>query len=131
MPGMPNNVRRFEFLSYLACGIFITTLPFVETSLTLIIFLGNLAWCLFVIFLIWSAARRHRNWARWTLIILYLLELIELPFWGKYYDWTPLLILLRFSINAIEAAAIYLIFTGDSRPWFRSAPHRSLGETGT
>src|SRR5438132_1184650 len=123
--GIPKNVRRFEFLSYLAGLIFITTLPFVDVPITLAIFIGNLIWCAFIVFLIWSTARRRKNWARWLILSLFIFEAIELSFVQRYYDWSASLVLIRFTVTAIEALALYFVFTGDSNQWFRGGVSRA------
>lgn len=124
--GMPRNVRRFEFLSYLAGIIFLTTLVFDDMlAPTMLEFIGNVIWCLFIVFLIWSAARRRRNWARFTLLGLFIVEIIELTFiTGAYYHWSVFLVSLRLSITGIQGLALCFVFSGDSRPWFRSRMNR-------
>jgi len=76
-----------------------------------------------VVFLIWQAARRRKNWARWVLCILIAIQLSALYRWtvlSKYL--TPLGQGLLIGQDVVLTFALYLSFTGNARAWFgRSA----------
>jgi len=74
---------------------------------------GFLALC------IWQAAREHKNWARWVLLILFA---IALPA-SFQSDLTLIAVILRIGQFLAATIALFLIFTGNARAWFeRSSP---------
>ena len=80
----PKNVARFEQLMYLslAVGIFVAALrwnesvqqalPLGGSTFVLAVLGGTLV--IFVL-LIWLVARRRKNWARWLMLVLFILGL--------------------------------------------------------
>jgi hypothetical protein len=61
-----------------------------------------------------QAAREHKNWARWVLLILYA---IALPA-SVQSDLTLIPVILWAGQFLAAAVALFLIFTGDARAWF-------------
>lgn len=117
---LPSNVARFEQLMYLSLG-----LALVETALEWNrIFAevhGNVRFAVFVVYFytflalcIWQAAREHKNWARWVLLILYA---IALPA-SLQPGLTLVAVIMRAGQFLAAAVALFLIFTGNARPWF-------------
>jgi len=123
---LPSNVARFEQLMYLSLGLAV-----IETALEwdrilaaahgsvrvagfVVLYLyGFLALC------IWQAAREHKNWARWVLLILFA---IALPA-SFQSDLTLIAVILRIGQFLAATIALFLIFTGNARAWFeRSSP---------
>lgn len=121
---MPKNVRRFEFLMYAALAVVIASFawewpvnPLFEYPLVIGVFL---LWWSFIIFLIWQAARWRKNWARWVLFSLFILEtaIMALSSVQTLAAGTN----LQLSAHALEGLAYFFAFTGDARPWFRKGP---------
>lgn len=69
--------------------------------------------------LIWLAARKRQNWARWALLVLILVGLPQFLktlgplFHENLLAWTSLT--ARF---ALDVVALIFVFTGDARDWF-------------
>jgi hypothetical protein len=123
---VPNNVLRFEALLYLSLLLDALTAalfgiapdnPTASASPAL-----NLFTALFIgalVFLVWLAARRRKNWACWTVfgffalsVLLYMASFGEMTFGVKTV----------FEILSIvfSAAGFYFAFTPEARRWFRS-----------
>jgi hypothetical protein len=120
---LPRNVRRFELLMYAGILIDAASLPFPALSgfpsLTLSIVAFGAGWWGFVVWLVWQTARRAKNWSRWLLFALFLLQTAQLVYLAAMLRLLPPALALMIGVSAIEAAAYYFIFTGDSRQWFR------------
>jgi len=122
---LPSNVARFEQLMYLSLG-----LALVETALEWNRILADahgsvrlagfvmLYFYAFLVLCIWQAAREHKNWARWALLILFAIALPAL----HLSDLTLVAVILHAGQLLAVAVALVLIFTGNARAWFvRSA----------
>jgi hypothetical protein len=115
---MPKNVRLFEFLIY-GGGVFtIVTLPFRDIELTTPIIIANAIWWGFIVLLVWLTARRRKNWARWALFSLFLLEVTSLLVTMHYLQLTWQELFISVAVILTEGLAYYLVFTGDSHSWF-------------
>ena len=118
---MPKNVRRFEFLMYAALAIVIAWFAWqwpVDSLLRFpVVVAVYLVWWSFVALLIWQAARRRKNWARWTLFALFILETVSMAFSSVQTEAAGVNLLLL--AHALEGLAYYFVFTGDARPLFR------------
>src|SRR5689334_14085566 len=67
----PGNIKRFEILMYLAAGIDLASLPLLWTGMPPIEYALSALWVLFICSLVWLAAHRRANWARWLLLALF------------------------------------------------------------
>jgi hypothetical protein len=77
--------------------------------------------------LIWLIGRRQ-NWARIVLLVLVLAMLPLLFFMGSGDDAPNLVeVLADWGSSVLELIAMYLLFTGDSPPWFRGPMERTAG----
>jgi hypothetical protein len=87
----------------------------ISTVIRVVVFVG----------LAWFAAFRRQNWARWSLLVIFILshaaplvlaiKFGRLPeFLSRYHDWQADLIAL------VLAAALAFAFTGNARAAFRS-----------
>lgn len=123
---LPSNVARFEQLMYLSLG-----LALVETALEWnriladahgsVRLAGFVALYLyaFLALCIWQAAREHKNWARWLLLIFFAMVLPA----SVQSDLILVVMILRAGQFVAAAVALFLIFTGNARPWFdRNVP---------
>jgi uncharacterized SAM-binding protein YcdF (DUF218 family) len=72
-----------------------------------------------MVLFIWLVARRHKNWARWLLLILFVLGL---PFYfrvlGQMLRLNPTAGSLSVVQVLAQTVAQFLIFTGNARDWF-------------
>jgi hypothetical protein len=120
---VPRDVLRFEVLLYLSllldalsAALFGVTAdgsdkPFVSFFSALII-AG-------LVFLVWLAARRQKNWARWTVfgffvltLILYISALNDMTFGFKEF--------VDVISVGLSAFGFYFSFTAEARRWFTS-----------
>jgi hypothetical protein len=78
----------------------------------------SLVWWSFVVALIWLAARRQKNWARWLLLYLFMFETVTALWSSAYLQTRAFYGLFRALITLMEASAYYFAFTGESAAWF-------------
>ena len=128
----PSNVILFEQLWYLSLGIGViqsilqwhrevALAHAAGRGIHFILFIQGFVLAVTVLF-IWLIARRRKNWARWVLLTV---TIVGIPF-----ALPGLSLLLRSGLvtatlvcaqNLAQVAALYLVFTGDAREWFRSS----------
>jgi hypothetical protein len=119
---IPNDVVRFEILLYASLildalnaaifGVFPDDPPAPpRVNLLAAFFIGGLA------FLVWFAARRQKNWARWTVlgffvfsVVSYIASFGEIPFGMR--------VVVDLLSMALSAAGFYYSFTPPARRWF-------------
>ncbi len=94
----------------------------------------TLLWSSVLLLLAWLAAYRRRNWARWTLVgVFVFVEMVPIvalyqdsaiaglgAFWRTYvhYYWSAP---SAYALLAYKVALIALVFSGNARSWFRLA----------
>jgi hypothetical protein len=120
---VPYNVLRFEVLLYASLLLDALSFPFrdgftdlaprVEMMMNLI---GAGLIVLFC-YLVWVAARKRSNWARWVLVLSLLLSIISLADVLSDQGWT-LASVIDVCSSALTAWGLYMSFTGDARGWF-------------
>jgi hypothetical protein len=123
---VPNNVLRFEVLLYLSLLLDALSAAFFGSapdgaagpdspvlSLLSAVFIAAL------VFLVWLAARRRKNWACWTVfgffalsVVLYIASFGEMTFGVKT--------VFEFLSIVFSAAGFYFAFMPDARRWFTS-----------
>jgi hypothetical protein len=123
---VPKDVLRFEILLYLSLLLDALSAAFfgigaddaAGTTQSFVSFL-TAVFIAALVFLVWLAARRQKNWARWTLfgffvltIILYADALGEMTFSVR-----TLVDLLSLAASAL---GFYFSFSFEARQWFRS-----------
>lgn len=122
---VPKDIVRFEVLLYLSLLLDTLTAAFFSeapeasrASVSLV----NAALISAFVGLVWLAARRHKNWARWTLfgffvltVVLYIQAFGDLEFSiGTAIDMLSL---------ALSGLGFYFGFTSEAQLWFSaSAP---------
>jgi hypothetical protein len=116
----PKDIRRAIFIFYLSAFIGFVSLvlnPALKAAHPIeIVFLA--IGCCFTIFLIAQVSNR-RNWARVTLLILFLIGIpFLLPRHIEDFGLTPLTAILDIVIFILQAPALFLSFTSDSDAWF-------------
>lgn len=130
---MPKTVARFEtlMLAALGLGAIVAALedwgPAFYAGLWFV--LGVQAAMLAVaLVLIWLAARRRQNWARFLLLLLFLLglpaALLTLP---TLFRWMPVGGALSVLQLLLEAVAFAHVFAPASGAWFRKARRKPAG----
>jgi len=125
---LPSNVGRFQQLMYLSLGLSLIEAPLesnewdrlvADTGSAYFAVFAALFIYAFAVLLIWQAAREHKNWARWVLLILFALSLLAT---FRHFEPSARFNLLAGILIAGEflawGAALFLIFTGNGRSWF-------------
>jgi hypothetical protein len=70
--------------------------------------------------LVWLAARRRKNWARWTLLIVAVVGFfMAYPQLSKAFQANTLLGSLHLVQYLMELVALWFVFSGDAKAWFR------------
>ncbi|HEX4159711.1 MAG TPA: hypothetical protein VHY79_14685 [Rhizomicrobium sp.] len=129
---MPTNVRRFLWLWWAAFLIGAAEIPLTPPSSMLLdlgvtqsvqtaLAVGGTVLSLATLLpFLWFAVRRRKNWARWVLLVSFIISL-PLEFLDpSIYSGDQLPLTCMALVSALAgAAAFYFVFTGDARPWFQ------------
>lgn len=125
---VPKNILRFERLMYASLAV--ALVDFTPASTTLIasdfrdILLGlTIIGAGFGIYatMIWLAARRRKNWARWVLLGLFVVDLsTTLP--ALVHVAGGFALARQLLRQTCQGGALYFAFTGDAMPWFAPPP---------
>jgi hypothetical protein len=122
---VPRNVVWFEALMYLSLTLDAlsvafqdrTPAPDMTDSMVTTATLTAAGLILLLVFLVWLAAQRRKNWPRWVLIgslVLSVLSLLQiLGESGLAFESG-----IEIISCALTAAGLYLSYTGDARGWF-------------
>lgn len=121
---MPQNVARFEILMYLSIvmTVLIGVLDFSRFAPIVgpRFIVGTVVATVAVTALIvWLIARRRQNWARWLLLVLFVIGIpgYAMAFFELAQD-AIVTTAMSFMRVILQAAALYYVFTGDARDWF-------------
>jgi protein-S-isoprenylcysteine O-methyltransferase Ste14 len=124
---LPKNVFRFEVLLYLSLALdalsvaFQDRTPSVETTESMITTATVMAACLILllVYFVWLAAQRRKNWPRWALATALVLSIISLfqiiAENGLQFDSA-----IEIVSCILTAAGLYFSFTGDAKGWFNA-----------
>ncbi len=125
---MPNNVARFERIAYAAWALAIV-LTLHEWRTLAENLPGNTAWVWLAVFIllfgveawgIWLIARRRKNWARWTGVVVLVIALPEyIYFLTTQFQNAPILASVHLLDTILWYVPFYFLFTGDAPAWFR------------
>ena len=128
----PGRVLWFERLFY--CSVFLSFVRIIiewPSGMELLSFVSRYTFLICQILLIWLAARRRKSWARWLLLIFFLVwavtDLLRAGFDGRPTVVELRTIALQVMVMiqiALENIALILAFTGISRRWFNPHLHR-------
>ncbi|MEA2863220.1 MAG: hypothetical protein QOC84_1176 [Bradyrhizobium sp.] len=122
---LPKNVVWFEVLLYLSLMLdalsvaFQDRTPSGEMTDSMITVATVMAACmiLLLVYFVWLAAQRRKNWPRWALLaalVLSILSLVQvIGEGGLGFDSG-----VEVVSCALTAAGLYFSFTGDARGWF-------------
>ena len=124
---IPNNVVWFEVLLYLSLTLDALSVAFQDRTPTgemteqMITVQTVMAACLILllVYFVWLAAQRRKNWPRWALaaaLVLSVLQLVQIISDGGLQ--------LDSGIEVVSciltAAGLYFSFTGDAQGWFNA-----------
>ena len=122
---VPKNVLWFEVLLYLSLTLdalsvaFQDRTPSAELTEQVIMFgtVADGAMILLLVFFVWLAAQRRKNWPRWVLAAALVLSAISLV---QVIGESGLQVDSAIEIVscALTAAGLYFSFTGDAKGWF-------------
>ena len=124
---VPKNVLWFEVLLYLSLTIDALSVAFQDRTPTadmteqMIMIATVMAACLILllVYFVWLAAKRRKNWPRWALaaaLVLSVMSLLQVIAEGG--------VQLDSGIEIVSciltAAGLYFSFTGDAQGWFNA-----------
>ena len=124
---VPKNVLWFEVLLYLSLTLdalsvaFQDRTPNAEMTAPMIMVATAMAggMILLLVFFVWLAAQRRKNWPRWVLAAALVLSVISLAQVigesGLQFDSG-----IEIVSCALTAAGLYFSFTGDAKGWFNA-----------
>lgn len=123
---IPRDVLRFEAFLYssllidaLSAG-FLSAIPDDATDdMRMFVNLLNALVIAALVWLVWLAAQRRRNWARWTLAGLFALTAILFAGTISDMDLTIRSIADVISLG-LTAVGLYFGFTAEAGPWFEA-----------
>jgi hypothetical protein len=124
---VPKNVLWFEVLLYLSLTLdalsvaFQDRTPSAELTEQVVMFgtVADGAMILLLVFFVWLAAQRRKNWPRWVLSAALLLSAISLV---QVIGESGLQVDSAIEIVscALTAAGLYFSVTGDAKGWFNA-----------
>jgi heme/copper-type cytochrome/quinol oxidase subunit 4 len=122
---VPKNVIWFEVLMYLSLTLDAMSVAFqdrtpsddVPESMIAIMTVISAVMILTLVYFVWLAAQRRKNWPRWVLSIALVLSVISLV---QSIGDSGLLLDSGIEVVscALTAAGLYFSFTGDAQGWF-------------
>jgi hypothetical protein len=124
---VPRNVVWFEVLLYLSLMLDTLSVAFAERtpsaqmteSMIMVATLMAAGLILLLVYFVWLAARRHKNWPRWALaeaLVLSVISLVQIVGErGVGFDSG-----IEIVSCALTAAGLYFSFTGDAVGWFNA-----------
>jgi heme/copper-type cytochrome/quinol oxidase subunit 4 len=124
---LPKNVLRFEVLLYLSLTLdalsvaFQDRTPSLEMTESMITTATVMAagLILLLVYFVWLAAQRRKNWPRWALAAALVLSIISLV---QIIGDSGLQLDSGIEIVSciLTAAGLYFSFTGDAQGWFNA-----------
>jgi O-antigen ligase len=124
---VPKNVLWFEVLLYLSLVLdalsvaFQDRTPSREMPESMILVATVMAACLILllVYFVWLAAQRRKNWPRWALVASLVLSVISLvQIIGE--SGVQLDSGIEVVSCALTAAGLFFSFTGDAKGWFNA-----------
>jgi heme/copper-type cytochrome/quinol oxidase subunit 4 len=122
---VPKNVLWFEVLLYLSLTLDALSVAFqdrtpsddmTESMITVATVMAAVL-ILLLVYFVWLAAQRRKNWSRWALVVSLVLSVISLlqiiSDNGVELDSA-----IEIVSCALTAAGLYFSFTGDAKGWF-------------
>jgi heme/copper-type cytochrome/quinol oxidase subunit 4 len=124
---VPKNVLWFEVLLYLSLTLDALSVAFQDRtpnaelteSMILVATMMAAGLILLMVYFVWLAAQRRKNWPRWALVASFVLSVISLV--GVVGDnGIALDSAIEIISCALTAAGLYFSFTGDAQGWFNA-----------
>ncbi len=124
---VPKNVLWFEVLLYLSLTLdalsvaFQDRTPSADMTEAMIMIATVMAGCLILllVYFVWLAAQRRKNWPRWALAAALLLSVVSLvQIIGD--NGVELDSGIEIVSCILTAAGLYFSFTGDAQGWFNA-----------
>jgi hypothetical protein len=127
---MPRNVKLFAWLYAASCaiglvGALLMPPPPAGSEITRPVELAvTMGFAILMILIelpfVWLVVWKRKNWARWLLLVLFVITLPLL--FVPYPPEANFLPMIEVAVGAtlIQAIAFYFVFTGDARRWFVS-----------
>lgn len=124
---VPRNVLRFEVLLYASLMLDALSVAFEDRTPTRerteqMIMTGTLLSAVMIglfVYVIWLAAQRRKNWARWVLVAALALSVpslaVRINEVGLALDSA-----IEIVSCVVTAAGLYASFTGDAKGWFNA-----------
>jgi hypothetical protein len=124
---VPKNVLRFEVLLYLSLILDALSVAFQDRTPTAdmteqmitvaTVIAGGLI--LLLVYFVWLAAQRRKNWPRWVLAAALIFSVVSL--WQVIGDnGVELDSGIEIVSCVLTAAGLYFSFTGDAQGWFNA-----------
>lgn len=122
---LPKNVLWFEVLLYMSLTLDALSVAFqdrtptaemTESMITVATVMAAFL-ILLLVYFVWLAAQRRKNWPRWALVVslaLSVVSLVQIVGEGGLQIDSDIEIVSC----ALTAAGLYFSFTGDARGWF-------------
>jgi len=124
---VPRNVLWFEVLLYLSLTLDALSVAFQDRtpsgemtdSMIMVATVMAGGMILLLVFLVWLAAQRRKNWPRWVLAAALVLSVISLVqvIGGSGVQLDSAIEVVS---CALTAAGLYFSFTGDAKGWFNA-----------
>jgi heme/copper-type cytochrome/quinol oxidase subunit 4 len=124
---LPRNVVWFEVLLYLSLGLDALSVAFQDRtpsaemtdSIITVASLMAAGMILLMVYFVWLAAQRRKNWPRWALVaalVLSCISLVQVIGEGGLGLGSGIEVVSC----ALTAAGLYFSFTGDAQGWFNA-----------
>jgi heme/copper-type cytochrome/quinol oxidase subunit 4 len=122
---VPKNVIWFEALMYMSLTLDAMSVAFqdrtpsddVTGSMIAVMTVISAVMILTLVYFVWLAAQRRKNWPRWVLTAALVLSVISLV-QGIGDSGLQLDSAIEVVSCALTAAGLYFSFTGDAQGWF-------------
>ena len=128
---MPSNVKLFLILNYvsIAIGVVQSILNFSKLAAmtaqqggaTFLIIVQSMT-VIFMVLIVSLAGFWRQNWARWTVLILFVLGMIpSIPAILALQRIISSAMIVGLVQIVLQVISLYFIFTGNAREWFKRA----------
>jgi protein-S-isoprenylcysteine O-methyltransferase Ste14 len=124
---LPKNVLWFEVLLYLSLVLDALSVAFQDRtpskqmpeSMIMVATVMAASLILLLVYFVWLAAQRRKNWPRWALVASMILSVVSLvQIIGE--SGVQLDSGIEVVSCALTAAGLYFSFTGDAKGWFNA-----------
>jgi heme/copper-type cytochrome/quinol oxidase subunit 4 len=124
---LPKNVVWFEVLLYLSLTLDALSVAFQDRtptaemtdSMITVATLMAAGMILLLVYFVWLAGQRRKNWPRWALVaalVLSVISMVQVIGEGGLGFESGIEVVS----SALTAAGLYFSFTGDARGWFNA-----------